>query len=102
MKIVFNQEINIQRLMRRCGYFFERLTGEEMIFIRFLTQARSGYPRFHAYITQKQSPRETVINLHLDQKKPIYKGSAAHAGEYDGEIIEKEVERIKNILGPIV
>ena len=39
-----------------------------------------------------------IFNLHLDQKRPIYKGAPAHAGEYDGEIVSKEAERIKEIL----
>ena len=32
------------------------------------------------------------------REKPIYKGAPAHAGEYEGEVIEKEVERIKQTL----
>jgi len=39
-----------------------------------------------------------IFNLHLDQKAPIYKGAPAHAGEYDGELVSKEAERIKQIL----
>ena len=46
----------------------------------------------------KQDRDKLFFNLHLDQKKPSYSGSSAHSGEYDGEIIEKEVERIKGIL----
>ena len=57
---------------------------------------RSGYPRFHLYI--KIEGNNFVFNLHLDQKKPIYKGITAHSGEYDSEIVAKEAERIKKIL----
>lgn len=89
--------------MRNCGYFFERQderTGE-LAFLKPATGAsRSGYPRFHIYAKHNTVTQETVINLHLDQKKPVYKGSAAHAGEYDGLLVEQEGERIKNILGP--
>jgi len=57
---------------------------------------RSGYPRFHIYL--KTDGENLILNLHLDQKKPIYKGAPAHAGEYDGEIVKKEAERVKEIL----
>jgi len=91
---------NIYNLMRQCGYRFERKdekTGE-LVFSRQTEGASaSGYPRFHVYV--REVPHETIFNLHLDQKKPIYKGSPAHAAEYEGEIVEREVERIKRILG---
>ena len=65
------------------------------------------YPRFHLYIKpsfakasdgQGKNGQEFNFNLHLDQKKPSYKGSHAHSGEYEGELIEREVERIKSLL----
>ena len=39
-----------------------------------------------------------MFNLHLDQKKPTYEGHVAHSGEYDGELVEEEAERIRRIL----
>ena len=42
-----------------------------------------------------------IFNLHLDQKKPTYEWHIAHSGEYDGELVEKEIERIKKILGSV-
>ena len=39
-----------------------------------------------------------IFNLHLDQKRPIYKGVTAHSGEYEGEVVEEEAERFKKIL----
>jgi len=86
--------------MRQCGYFFVREDKGELIFLRLLTTSKSGYPRFHAYVKTGEVPCETSINLHLDQKKPIYKGAAAHSAEYSGDIIEREAERIKQIAGP--
>ena len=41
---------------------------------------------------------EIVFDLHLDQKRPIYEGVTAHSGEYDGEVIEREAERVKNAI----
>lgn len=93
---------NIYQLARKIGYHFQRKdekTGE-------LTFARPpyGYPRFHLYLRvdgSTGSPQEIknlIFNLHLDQKRPIYKGTTAHSGEYDGEVVEKEAERIKKII----
>jgi len=85
---------NIYNLMRKAGYFFEgknEARGESA----FARPAR-GYPRFHIYL--KTEGADLIFNLHLDQKKPIYKGAPAHAGEYDGETIEKEAERIKQSI----
>ncbi len=54
------------------------------------------YPRFHMYAEKLKG--ELIFNLHLDQKRPIYEGQTAHSGEYEGEIIEREAERIKKLL----
>ncbi len=84
--------------MRQCGYYFEMEENKESVFIRPIGNSRSGYPRFHAFIKIDSVSRETFVNLHLDQKKPVYEGAPAHAGEYSGEIVEKEAERIKEII----
>lgn len=114
MRIVFQSQDNIQSVMRQCGYIFTREEQDELAFVRPLSSSGSGYPRFHAYVKVDDAlprtelgsgagvSRETQINLHLDQKKPIYRGTTAHSGEYDGELVEREVERIKQILGPMV
>ena len=93
---------NVYNLMRRIGYHFqnEEKEREELSFVRPL----AGYPRFHIYLKidgSTGSPQEIknlIFNLHLDQKRPIYKGAPAHSGEYEGEIVEKEAERIKQTL----
>ena len=108
---------NIYNLMRKIGYHLRerqrsvemnevhRLQGEEKEKEEFIfTRPPRGYPRFHIYLKidgSTDSPQEIknlIFNLHLDQKKPIYKGATAHSGEYEGELIEKEAERIKQIL----
>ena len=83
-------------LLRGAGYLFmhEDEKTKQAVFSRPLD--RSGYPRFHLYI--KKEKGELVINLHLDQKRPVYKGSTAHSGEYDSPIVQQEAERIKQIL----
>lgn len=86
-------------LMRTIGYmpaFFQN-QGEVSI-VRQL--GRNDYPRFHCYIKANPSDKTALnFNIHLDQKKPSYEGSAGHSGDYDGPVIENEAERIKNLLG---
>ena len=81
-------------LMRKIGYRFQGRNEEksELIFSR---PAR-GYPRFHIYL--KTEGENLTINLHLDQKKPIYKGTPAHSAEYEGRVVKEEVQKIKQIL----
>ena len=87
---------NIYNLMRKIGYRFQEKNKSkaELIFIKPL--AGNDYPRFHIYLKIKD--KSLIFNLHLDQKKPTYEGAPAHAGEYEGEIVEKESERIKENL----
>lgn len=99
MKIVLPTAGNISNLMRQCGYFFDQKKADEMVFIRIIGNAKSGYPRFHAYVTTDHVSRQTSINLHLDQKKPIYHKVAAHSAEYESSVVKGEEERIKQILG---
>jgi len=85
---------NIYNLMRKVGYHFqgEEKERQELSFVR----PPHGYPRFHLFL--KTKGENLIFNLHLDQKKPIYKGAPAHAGEYNGKIVENETERIKQLL----
>jgi len=85
---------NIYNLMRKAGYYFLRRDEhkEELVFAR----PAKGYPRFHLFL--KIEDENLIFNLHLDQKRPIYEGAPAHAGEYDSEVVLKEAERIKQIF----
>lgn len=87
---------NVYNLVRKAGYRFQEKDekNQELIFVRLLE--RSGYPRFHLYI--KKVEEILIFDLHLDQKKPVYKGIPAHSAEYEGEIVENEAERIKENL----
>ena len=93
-----NFEDSTGSLMRKISYhFLGRIAeNEEMNFVRPLT--RNRYPRFHIYLKKDQNKKTLIFNLHLDQKKPSYKGSHAHSGEYEGLAVEQETERIKQIL----
>lgn len=87
-------------LARRLGYIpMESNTSNELNFSRPLS--RSDYPRFHIYIKEDREKGVFILNLHLDQKKPSYQSVSAHSGEYDGGVVEKEMERIKNILDSV-
>ena len=89
---------NIYNLMRKVGYHPAPLSkgrGKQRGELSFARPPR-GYPRFHLFV--KVEGENLIFNLHLDQKAPIYKGAPAHAGEYDGELVSKEAERIKQIL----
>ncbi|MFA6995250.1 MAG: hypothetical protein WC249_02445 [Patescibacteria group bacterium] len=105
MKLTFN----LQQLgqapeiwLRSAGYTFipEREDGQAS-FVRRL--ARDFYPRFHIYfiMAKNSSGQDSVIfNLHLDQKKPGYAGYSRHNAEYDGEVVEREIERLKGLATP--
>ena len=81
--------------IRRCGYGkISSRRGGEVSYAR-----RAGYdmyPRFHIYVEDRGE--NWSFNLHLDQRAPVYAGVTAHSGEYDGEVVEREGERIKNCL----
>lgn len=82
---------NLLVFIRSIGYrpHHDPHTGS-ISFIRSL--GGSLYPRFHLYITKQKG--EQVLDLHLDQKATSYEGSAAHAGEYEGPMVEQEMKRI--------
>jgi len=83
---------NIDVAMRATGYHKIHHSGanEQLNFTKSLSQA--GYPRFHIYL--KENKTDYIFSLHLDQKKPIYKGVVAHSGDYDGVVVEEEAQRI--------
>lgn len=83
--------------LRHAGYGLipEREGGQESFARRF---TRDFYPRFHVYFTEE--PETVTFNLHLDQKRPGYQGFSRHNAEYDGEVVEGEIERLKTFLKP--
>jgi hypothetical protein len=65
---------SVINLMRKAGYCFQRKNEEkgESSF----TRPPRGYPRFHLFL--KIEGENLIFNLHLDQKRPTYKGAPAH------------------------
>jgi len=100
MKILIpkNKISNPESGIRRSGYgqVVDRRT-RQVSYARRLT--RNLYPRFHVYI--EEAGDNWSFNLHLDQRAPIYAGVTAHSGEYDGEVVETEGGRVKNLLSGI-
>lgn len=88
---------NITSVLRKCGYFpdgVDERTGE----LRFIRSMGGGdFPRFHIY-SKKNESGKVSISFHLDQKRPSYGGSAVHGGEYGGEIVEREADRIMGCI----
>jgi len=92
---VKNTNKSIHDIMRTIGYapaYFQN--AGEFSMVRKVTG--NDYPRFHLYV--KQNSQDFVFNLHLDQKKPSYGGARAHSGDYDGDAVMKEAQRIQQIL----
>jgi len=99
MKIIINKKYlsdHPERFMIRQASFVHihsYHTGQDS-YVRCLT--RDDYPRFHIYI--KEEGERTIFDLHLDQKQVSYKGSHAHSAEYEGEVVQREINRIKSII----
>ena len=91
MSFESNHVLDPLKVMRRAGYFpfTDPNTGKESFIFR---PTPERYPRFHVYMRQERG--HIVFDLHIDQKKPSYKGSRMHAGEYEGPTVKKELERI--------
>src|SRR3989338_8081828 len=95
--VIKNIKENINWLAREIGYVvLEAKNPNEYNMVRKLIG--ENYPRFHIYV--KQRGEYFDFSLHLDQKKPIYKGAGVHAhnGEYFGPVVENEADRIEQIL----
>jgi len=93
--VIKNINENVVGVARSLGYLIiDTKENGEYNLVRKLDFG--NYPRFHAYVRQQGT--DFIFSLHLDQKKPIYKGAHAHNGEYFGPVVETEADRIKEIL----
>ena len=79
--------------MRDAGYHFQREDTEAGATEYSFVRPRRGFPRFHIYA--KVKGEDLQINLHLDQKKPVYQGTTAHSGDYDEPAVAREMARVK-------
>lgn len=103
MKIIIKKqklEDNPEIFLRKSGYAMLPENSDGVVsFARRL--GRDFYPRFHIYIDlkyDKEGQEYIVFNIHLDQKKPGYEGQKRHNAEYDGNLVEREVSRLKSMF----
>jgi hypothetical protein len=92
--ILNTKKDSIYNLFRNLGYHFVSERLGEYNFSRPVSG--SAFPRFDIYLTLEDD--NIIINLHLDQKGPMYRGITAHSGEYDGPLLDKEAQRIKETI----
>ena len=78
---------NSRDLIRKCGYG-EWHDREHDVLSYTKKLGSNNYPRFHVYLTDYENYFE--VDLHLDQKQESYAGNHAHAGEYEGSVVEDE------------
>lgn len=104
MKLIINKNklpnFSADEFLRRAGfaYIFDNLKNHGSYIKRL---SREHYPRLHVYVMEKkdQAGRELiVIEMHLDQKKASYEGVKMHSAEYDGEVVEAEINNLKNLM----
>lgn len=87
--------LSIDSFLRRQGYALIHDRREDVYsYSRRLT--RDFYPRFHVYTEERADGY--LIKLHLDQKKASYQGVSRHSGEYEGETVQAEIDRISRTL----
>jgi hypothetical protein len=80
-------------LLRRLGYAPYTNRQGEQSFVKRIHGAE--FPRFHLYIN-KEDDTTLFCSLHLDQKRPVYKGSTAHGGDYDSPEVAEEAGRLQS------
>ena len=106
MKIIIeNPSASVANFFRRAGYHFQKREGEEMAFVRRLTD--QPFPRFHLFVKivdfsakgGSASGGSFHVNIHIDHKATSYEGSSMHSGEYgeDSKLLQEEAERLKTI-----
>jgi len=93
MKIVLqNLKDNPRTLIRRAGYseHYDNRSQQTSYARRLGTGI---FPKFHVYLSEQAGGIE--VSIHIDQKQASYGVGHMHSGDYDGPLIERELERIK-------
>ncbi len=93
MKIILRDlKDNPRTLIRRAGYgeHYDSRSGEVSYSRRL---GSNVFPKFHVYLSEKEEGAE--VSLHLDQKQPSYGVGHMHSGDYEGPVVERELERIR-------
>jgi len=98
MKLIINKDqidVSPEQFLRKAGYGYirDRQAGHDS----FVRRLGSGfYPRLHMYVEEQGD--KIIFNLHLDQKQASYAGAHAHNAEYEGEVVEAEIERLESLI----
>jgi hypothetical protein len=85
---------NARNLLRRLGYGEQRTRAGQISYVKRVAGER--FPRYHAYVEDMNGGIQ--VNLHVDQKEASYEGTSAHAGEYEGPLVEREMTRIAGFV----
>lgn len=93
---ITNPPTHSRNLLRRMGYALQVGRDREVSYVRRLSGG--DYPRFHIYVKAEEVGQMIELTLHLDEKKPSYEGYTAHSGQYEGEIVEQERDRILSMV----
>ena len=103
MKLALEKiKISPDNFMRTCGYVkIENPHKNNETSYAKSFEAGRFYPRFHVYLSEL-SDKKIEVSLHLDMKKPSYEGVSAHSGEYDGELVQKEILRIQELAKKLI
>lgn len=93
--VIENPRTSVANFFRRAGYSFQKREGDEMAFVRQLTD--QPFPRIHLFV--RIVGFQFHVNFHIDHKAASYAGSSAHSGEYgkDSKLLQEEAERLKRI-----
>lgn len=79
-----------RNIMRNLGYGEQRARSGQISYAKRISGEK--FPRYHAYVEDQNNGMQ--VNLHIDQKEASYEGSHVHSGEYDGRLVEQEMNRI--------
>ncbi len=86
-----------RNILRRLGYGEQRTRQGQISYVKRVSGG--AFPRYHVYAEDKDGGLQ--VNLHVDQKAASYEGTSAHGGEYDGPLVEREMERIAQGINSI-
>ncbi|MEK7620195.1 MAG: hypothetical protein AAB413_03080 [Patescibacteria group bacterium] len=88
---------NARNLLRRLGYGEQRTRAGQISYVKRVMGER--FPRYHAYVEDMNGGIQ--VNLHVDQKEASYEGTSAHAGEYEGPVVEREMSRVAGFVATL-
>ncbi len=83
-----------RNILRRLGYGEDRKWNGQISYMKRISDTK--FPHYHVYLEDMNGGLQ--INLHVDQKEATHEGSSAHAGEYEGTLVETEMNYIARAI----